>query len=287
VEEYAYDAWGRRRDVTTWLPFKGTAATARGFTGHDTIDLFELVNINGRIYDPRLGRFLSSDNYVQGPDNSQSYNRYTYCLNNPLKYTDPSGYTWFSSFGNWVADNWKPIVTTVVAVAVGVVVTVATAGIGSPVVIAMISAAAAGLAGGVTDTALNGGSFSQCLGTGIQGAVIGGFAGFSGGAVGVGAGWALNAAAEISGGIIGGAVAGATGAFAGGFVGSTMMGQSFNESLKMGLYGAIAGGVIGGIAGGYEAYKSEHARVADGNLDVMGNEMNDEQLNILREILCY
>jgi len=278
LEEYAYDPWGRRRDPLTWKPLSGVAATARGFTGHEHIDLFDLVNMDGRVYDPRLGRFLSPDPYVQDPFNSQSYNRYAYCLNNPLSFTDPSGYSWFSRACSWVGKNWRPIVTTVVAVAVGVVVTVATAGIGSPVAIAMISGAAAGFAGGVTGTALNGGSFSQCLGAGIQGAVIGGFAGFAGGAAGVGAAWALNAATGISGGIIGGAVAGAAGGFAGGFVGSAMMGQSFNESLQMGLYGAIAGGVIGGIAGGYEAYKSEHARVADGNLDVMGNEMNDEQL---------
>ena len=52
---------------------------------------FGLVNMNGRLYDPTLGRFLSPDNYVQEPGNSQSFNRYSYCLNNPLKYTDPSG----------------------------------------------------------------------------------------------------------------------------------------------------------------------------------------------------
>ncbi len=47
--------------------------------------------MNGRLYDPVVGRFFSPDNYVQLPDNPQSYNRYSYCLNNPLKYTDPSG----------------------------------------------------------------------------------------------------------------------------------------------------------------------------------------------------
>ena len=57
---------------------------------------FGLVNMNGRLYDPALGRFLSPDNYVQLPDFSQSFNRYSYCLNNPLKYTDPSGeLAWF------------------------------------------------------------------------------------------------------------------------------------------------------------------------------------------------
>ena len=48
--------------------------------------------MNGRIYDPLVGRFLSVDNYVQDPTNTQHYNRYSYCLNNPLKYSDPSGW---------------------------------------------------------------------------------------------------------------------------------------------------------------------------------------------------
>jgi RHS repeat-associated protein len=63
----------------------------RGFTGHEMLPQFNLVNMNARLYDPLLGRVLSPDNFVQLPDNTQSYNRYTYCNNNPLKYTDPSG----------------------------------------------------------------------------------------------------------------------------------------------------------------------------------------------------
>lgn len=47
--------------------------------------------MNGRLYDPKLHRFLQPDNFVQQPENSQNYNRYAYCVNNPLKYTDPSG----------------------------------------------------------------------------------------------------------------------------------------------------------------------------------------------------
>jgi hypothetical protein len=51
--------------------------------------------MNGRMYDPVLARFLSPDPFVQAPDFSQNYNRYSYCLNNPLKYTDPSGEFFF------------------------------------------------------------------------------------------------------------------------------------------------------------------------------------------------
>jgi RHS repeat-associated protein len=52
---------------------------------------FDLVNMNGRMYDPKLGRMLRPDNFVQDPTSTQSYNRYAYVWNNPLKYTDPSG----------------------------------------------------------------------------------------------------------------------------------------------------------------------------------------------------
>jgi hypothetical protein len=48
--------------------------------------------MNGRIYDPTLGRFLQADPHIQAPKNSQNYNRYSYVLNNPMSYTDPSGY---------------------------------------------------------------------------------------------------------------------------------------------------------------------------------------------------
>jgi hypothetical protein len=48
--------------------------------------------MNGRVYDPDLGRFISADPMVQAPGNGQSLNRYSYVWNNPLAYTDPSGY---------------------------------------------------------------------------------------------------------------------------------------------------------------------------------------------------
>ena len=92
----SYDAWGKQ---TVTL---NTIGLHHGYTGHEMLSEFDIINMNqrslsrsgesnGRLYDPVLGRFFSPDNYVQMPDNSQSFNRYSYCLNNPLKYTDPSG----------------------------------------------------------------------------------------------------------------------------------------------------------------------------------------------------
>jgi len=95
VAEYSYDAWGRRRsadDGNYTLDANDKALFAgRGFTGHEHLQWFDLINMNGRLYDPLIARFLSPDNFVQTPDFSQGFNRYTYCLNNPLKYNDPDG----------------------------------------------------------------------------------------------------------------------------------------------------------------------------------------------------
>jgi hypothetical protein len=54
--------------------------------------------LRARYYDPTIGRFISPDTIVPAPANPQSLNRYSYCLNNPLKYVDPSGlyyYDWY------------------------------------------------------------------------------------------------------------------------------------------------------------------------------------------------
>ncbi len=94
ADEYSFDAWGRRRDKDTWsytLDSEPALFADRGFTSHEYLDDFKLYNMNGRLYDPVVGRFLNPDPYVQDPGFTQNYNRYSYCLNNPLKYTDPSG----------------------------------------------------------------------------------------------------------------------------------------------------------------------------------------------------
>jgi len=92
-----FDPWGRRRDAGTWqyidenLPLNHPVWLYRGYTGHEHLPQFHLINMNGRLYDPELGRMLSPDNVVQDGGYSQNYNRYSYAYNNPLKYTDPDG----------------------------------------------------------------------------------------------------------------------------------------------------------------------------------------------------
>jgi RHS repeat-associated core domain len=95
VQQLSYDAWGRLRNPSNQTVYDPDSEPAlflgRGYTGHEHLTMFGLVNMNARLYDPAVGRFLSADPYVQAPDFSQNFNRYSYAMNNPLKFTDPNG----------------------------------------------------------------------------------------------------------------------------------------------------------------------------------------------------
>lgn len=84
LETCSYGAWGG-------ITAGGLPSIGRGYTGHEHLPWFGFINMNARLYDPNVGRFLSADPYVQAPFSTQNYNRYAYALNNPLKYTDESG----------------------------------------------------------------------------------------------------------------------------------------------------------------------------------------------------
>jgi RHS repeat-associated protein len=66
--------------------------TRRGYTDHEHLDEVEIIHMNGRVYDYNVGRFLSVDPVIVDPTNTQAINPYSYVMNNPLAYTDPSGY---------------------------------------------------------------------------------------------------------------------------------------------------------------------------------------------------
>jgi RHS repeat-associated protein len=110
-EKLAYDAWGRRRTLSGGVvgetisgcpsPLPADSVTPdcidgkvdnRGYTGHEMLDQLDLVHMNGRVYDPLIGKFMSGDPLVQDPVNGQNYNRYSYVLNNPTNLTDPTGF---------------------------------------------------------------------------------------------------------------------------------------------------------------------------------------------------
>jgi RHS repeat-associated protein len=97
VAEQNFDAWGRKRNPADWSYSAGSSNPNwlyRGYTGHEHLEEFALINMNGRCYDPIISRMLNADNFVQASDNTQSYNRYSYVINNPIRYKDMSGYWW-------------------------------------------------------------------------------------------------------------------------------------------------------------------------------------------------
>ncbi len=223
VAEYSYDAWGRLRDPETheaYLPGQEPELfLGRGFTGHEHLSWFGLINMNARLYDPVTGRFLSPDPNVQMLDFTQNFNRYSYGLNNPFVYIDENG---------------EFILTT--AIVIGAVI-----------------GAAFGVYEGYKIAESKGATGWDKAWYMIGGGLIGG----AGGALGGWAGAAVGTAAAGAG--IGGFVAGAyTGGAAGavtGFVngfGMSMLEnpQNVGGALWQGIYHAGAGGLSGAAIGG-------------------------------------
>jgi RHS repeat-associated protein len=97
TDAHGMDAFGKPRD-REWMDNgaklhpSGGGVTNHGFTGHEHLDDTNLIHMNGRVYDYRLGRFLSVDPIISNPANSQSINPYSYIGNNPLSGVDPTGY---------------------------------------------------------------------------------------------------------------------------------------------------------------------------------------------------
>ncbi|MDR3244941.1 MAG: RHS repeat-associated core domain-containing protein [Prevotellaceae bacterium] len=242
VFQATYDAWGKQTITTNTFNFH------RGYTGHEHLPEFALINMNGRMYDPILGRMLSPDNYVQAPDLAQSYNRYSYCLNNPLRYTDPDGEFWHLIIGaivggviNWATHGFQFNAEGLAYFGVG----------------ALAGALGAGIGAGISSMLP------------VAGTASGGFAaGF------LGTSAATTATSSfVSGALIGGG-AGAISGFTTGFGNALVEKQSFSKALGQGgIYGLIGGGsgaLLGGITGGISA-------VRDGREFWDGARMIDEQ----------
>jgi RHS repeat-associated protein len=159
----SYDAWGLRRHPNGEADPSGsiTSETTRGFTGHEHLAEVGLIHMNGRVYDPLLGRFGTPDPMTESPFSTQGWNRYSYVGNSPLNFTDPSGYCFmgcfwkpiFKAIGNFFKQSWRAIVNIAVTAACQFV----TNGMGGPA-----CAALGGFVAGIT---------SGDLGLAIRGAV--------------------------------------------------------------------------------------------------------------------
>ncbi|VAW34022.1 hypothetical protein MNBD_GAMMA01-1146 [hydrothermal vent metagenome] len=161
LQQMSFSAWGERRLPANWDIITTTNVrsylsdyTTKGFTGHEMLDVFGLINMGGRIYDAELGKMLQADPVVQDPNTSQSYNRYTYVHNNPLSFTDPTGY--FSL---------RQIIAIVVAVVLVVVVTAMTGG-------TLLGVFLAGFLSGFSSTYIMTGNLRTSLKAGLISGVV-------------------------------------------------------------------------------------------------------------------
>ncbi len=224
-QELSYDAWGRLRNPDTHQLYavgkEPKLLLDRGYTGHEYLPWFGLVNMNARLYDPVLGRFLSPDPYVQMLDFTQNFNRYSYCLNNPLKYVDKDGEFWF--------------LPAIIAFVVNYATTGITKGdwglknIGSSLVMSAVALVSYGVGMGITGALAKTAILSQSVIGGISAGVAGSVTGAM--------------SSLMAGGNIGrGALIG----FVSGLVGNALSGINMKSIWLEGVSNVAAGGLIGG-----------------------------------------
>lgn len=232
---YSYDPWGRRRSVSNYTQYTNlpTPLIDRGYTGHEHLDRLGLINMNGRLYDPWVGRMLSPDPYVPNTEYTQDFNRYAYARNNPLMYTDPEG-EWVHLLAGAILGGITNLLANINNIdngwdALGYF------GIGAV-----------------------GGTFGAGIATGISSGLLGSIhqGSFS-------TGFIKGMKAPLSTGFSSGFVSGAAaGAVSGGFIefGNTFMtadGDLQKASIaasKGALIGLAAGAIMGGITGGLDAH---------------------------------
>lgn len=267
INRYYYTAWGGRvrtdngeYDHATYFGDEGGDVTDRGYTCHEHLTPLNLIDMNGRIYDPVLARFLSPDPYIQAPDFTQNYNRYAYCLNNPFKYTDPSGEWIHLLIGAAIGG-----VTNLVINSIQGNVKNFWQGLGYFGIGAAAGALSAATAGGASSL-LAGGSFG---------------AGFMGSSTALTAGASFLNGAAISGS------AGLAGGFVNGLGNGLMHGQKFGQALlsgaQEGLFGATVGGLVGGLVGGFSAF-FRHRNFWDGSKVINTEVLADANLPPIKQI---
>ncbi|MEM7037906.1 MAG: RHS repeat-associated core domain-containing protein, partial [Bacteroidota bacterium] len=106
IETNSYNSWGERRNGTTWAPDPNASSVSdKGYTAHRHLEIGDFIHMQGRVYDPTIGRMMQADPFVTDPSDPLDLNRYSYVRNNPLRYTDPSGFNWLDGLAD-IAAGW-------------------------------------------------------------------------------------------------------------------------------------------------------------------------------------
>lgn len=272
IEKYAYDPWGMRRDPDDWTKPDTRKAnqrlspyiTDRGYTMHEHIPGTDLIDMNGRVYDCTTATFLTCDPYVQDPGNWLNHNPYTYCLNNPLKYTDPSGefiqILVAAAIGgglnlgiNFLQGNIHSLTDGLAAFGIGAI-----GGAISGVMPGMAGSVFSGLAVGSGNSWLSGGSFSDIIVGGIAGATSGAL-GYKGGEWGNRLGAVVvngtNVKSPALKGIITGTISGTTSNVASSFFTGLLLTGDFEKAVAYVKNNLLSGVLVGATSGLYAAYQ--------------------------------
>ncbi len=238
----AFDAFGRRADPASGAGLGNAAEfafpsdpTAHGYTGHEQLDAFTWIHMNGRLYDVQTGRFLQADSVVGDAGDLQAWNRYSYVLNNPLAYTDPSGH-----WGKKQQRFLRLIAATIISVYTGGTAAGMSWGyFGTAVTTSQ--AVAAGIIGGFAAGAVQSGTLKGAALGAFSGAVGGWVAAPATGLAGTGQGLLMLA---TSGGI--------TEELAGGHFGHGFMAAGLSAAAGAALHtgNTFADGVLAAMAGG-------------------------------------
>jgi RHS repeat-associated protein len=264
VQLNEYDPWGKVSKSV------GSVDPTHRFTGKELDPESGLYYYGGRYYDPELGRFISADPFVPQPSDPQSLNRYSYVLNNPQNYVDPTGY-FFGKLFKAIGEFFKAIFSKPQYLFASIAAAVVTGGIAAAVAgpagfgfsaatVSTISSVAGGAAGGATFAGLTGGNP-------LLGALMGGAGGYIaagglGGGIIDGVGFDFGKsiigtfATEIANDVTRGFLIGTTTSL----ISGRKFGDALIEGLAFGIVGAagaqannLIGHAVGFVASGFQA----------------------------------
>jgi RHS repeat-associated protein len=248
--------WQNLPSTSDYATFAST--TRRGFTGHEMLDSVGLVHMNGRVYDPYLGRFLSADSVIQNLAATQTINPYSYAGNDPTRYIDPSGHSFLGDVLGVLAAVVTAIFLPELLPAYFTAISAATVG-------SIATGLVAGFVGGFVGAYVSTGSLSAALTAGLISGVVGGLT--------AGAAWAVSSGAwSVADGLIARVAIGCASALASsGNCGKGALAAGFAIAAQpliikvpsFGQWGTAVEAVQAGIIGG-EAAKIAGGKFEDG-----------------------